>query len=217
MTLTFDESNRPYVQGLLPSSKPQQFLIDTGSNASTLEANEFDGLFRDGLINAGTSHNVTAAAGTFRGQSGYIAELKIGDHSHQNLRIDRDPFSALGLRYLARYKLQLDSPTGVAYFVPGSRFSNPEPTATSGLSIIQVEGEKVVSAVEPGGPAESQFIQPGDVLLVVDGLPARDCDMVQLREILTRQPGASVSMQLRRNGQVFNAALRLQSRLVSTR
>ena len=211
--LQFDQSIRPYVTVTLPGGKPEAFLIDTGANASTLRDSCFDELVEQrSLVAAGLVIGY-AAAGTFHGQIGFVNELKLDGYSHRGSRLDRDPASALGIRYLSRYKVRLDLPGGNAYFAPGKRFAAPEPTATSGMSVLQVNGEKIVSAVERGGPGALQRVQPGDVILSVDGRDAKACDMVALHEVLTREPGTTVAIQLRRSGHSFNANVELQSRL----
>jgi hypothetical protein len=211
--LAFDQSNRPYVTITLPGGKPEAFLIDTGANVSTLRDSCFDELAGQGSLVVAGPVSGYAAAGTFYGQIGFVSEIKLDAYSHQGTRLDRDPASALGIRYLSRYRVKLDLPGSKAYFAPGKRFTAAEPIATSGLSVLQVNGEKVVSSVERGGPGAVQRIQPGDVILSVDGRDANSCDMVALHETLTREPGAKVAMQLRRSGQAFNANVELKSRL----
>src|SRR5581483_891655 len=147
----------------------------------------------------------------------YVNELHLDSFSQRSIRLDRDPFSVLGVRYLSRYNVRLDFIGGKAYFAAGHRLHVPEPTATSGLAILQMNGEKVVCAVEPSGPAAGSGIAPGDVIVAVEGRNATDCDMVSLHEIMTHEPGATVSLRLRRSDQTFDTAIRLQSRLVSRR
>jgi len=215
--LTYDESSRPQVKLVLPGNKAEQFVIDTGANASTLRSDVFDELVQKGDIQPAIAHGVVAMAGTFRAQSGYVNELHLESFSQSSIRLDRDPFSTIGVRYLSRYSVRLNFIDGKAYFAAGNRFSTAEQTATGGLAILQMNGEKVVCAVEPAGPAAASGIVPGDVIVAVDGRDAHQHDMVSLHEVLTRGAGASVPLLLNRNGQTYEVAVRLESRLAVRR
>jgi hypothetical protein len=217
VTIAYDNSNRPYVVLTLPGERPEQFMLNTGSNTSTLRDGRFEELFQHGLLIASMPYSGYATAGTLRGQTGYVSTLRLEPYSHENIRMDRDPFSAIGVRYLSRYKCRLDFPNNVAYFERGSRFSFSDPVATSGLSILQINGEKVIYSVERGGPGAAQALQSGDVILTVEGRKATECDMASLHEILTRQAGARVPLQLRRNSQPFSVTLELQNRQLMRR
>lgn len=213
LSISYDESNRPQLQLALSGSEPEKFVIDTGANASTLRSSVFDELVKNGDIAPSIAHNGIAMAGTFRAQSGYVNQLQLDSFTHRNIRLDRDPFSALGIRYLSRYKVRLDFAGSKASFLAGGRIDSPEPTATSGLGILQMNGKKVVCAVEPAGPAAALGIVPGDVIMTVAGRDANEHDMVSLHEALTREPGVSVALKLNRNGQTYDVAVQLESRL----
>jgi hypothetical protein len=215
--MTYDESNRPFVTLTFPSSRAEQFVIDTGANASTLRSDVFDELIKKGDIHPATNHSGVAMAGTFRAQSGYANEIQLESFTHRNIRLDRDPFSALGIRYLSRYKVRLDFTGGKAYFAASSRFAVPDPIGTSGLAILQMNGEKVVYRVEPVGPAAALGVAPGDVVMSVAGRDAHQHDMVSLHEVLTREPGTLVPLKLSRKGQTFEVAVQLESRLILSR
>jgi hypothetical protein len=216
-SVRYDESHRPLLRLALPGSRAEEFVIDTGANASTLRSSVFDELVDKGDISPSIAHNGISMGGTFRAQSGYVNQLKLDSFTHQNIRLDRDPFSALGIRYLSRYRFRLDFAGGKASFLAGGRINSPEPTATSGLGILQMNGQKVVCAVEPTGPAATLGIVPGDVIMTVAGRDAREHDMVSLHEVLTWEPGAPVAMKLSRNGQQYEVALQLESRLALRR
>ena len=217
LPIEYDASSRPQVSLTLPGSKVENFVIDTGAISSTLRSNVFDELVRNSHMQLAISHYGVAMAGTFRTQSGYVSELKLESFIHRNMKLDRDPFSVLGMRYLSRYNVRIDFAAAKAYFSSGSRITKPEPIATSGLAILQMNGEKVVWAVEPAGPAATLGIVPGDVIVAVDGCDAREHDMVSLHEALTREPGASVPLKLNRNGWEYEVAVQLQSRLLTYR
>jgi hypothetical protein len=215
--ISFDQSNRPQIPLAMSGGRTEQFIIDTGANASTLRGQIFDELIQRGAIDSAVSHHAVAMAGTIGAKSGYVRELRLGQFAHSTIRLDRDQFSVLGARYLSRYKVHLDFNGGIAIFAAGTRCNDPDPIATSGLGILQVEGEKIICSVEPSGPGASAGLIAGDVIVRVDNRDANDCDMVALHEILTRQPGSRIPLRLRRATQNFDVALELQSRFSSRR
>jgi S1-C subfamily serine protease len=81
---------------------------------------------------------------------------------------------------------------------PGAAFNKPSPDATSGMSIIQDRGIKIVVSVKSRGPAFDAGILAGDQLLKVDGKAASDMDMFELREVLTYGSGKTVTLEIKR-------------------
>jgi serine protease DegS len=64
---------------------------------------------------------------------------------------------------------------------------------------IEPTGGLIVTGVVRGGPAHRAGVQPGDLILSIDGkeiTEARDA----LMAISSRRPGAKVTMKIRRNG-----------------
>src|SRR5690606_22626770 len=101
----------------------------------------------------GGSFQGVTVAGELHGRSGYVSKLGLGQFANSGIRIDRDALSALGLRFLSRYILRIDFPGRRLFLLPGKRCHTADPIATSGLSVVQIDGKKVVTGVELGGPA----------------------------------------------------------------
>src|SRR6185503_9640738 len=126
----------------LPDQTQESCLLDTGSNNSTLNEQLFDKFLKQGAILGTKTHGGFAAGGSFSNRTGYLSELTVLSFVHRTLRVDRDPTSAIGLRYLSRYKVRFDFPRSRVFFEPQARYSIPDPIATSGLSIVQNNGQK---------------------------------------------------------------------------
>jgi serine protease Do len=75
------------------------------------------------------------------------------------------------------------------------------------FGLPQPEGA-LVSSVEKGGPAESAGIQPGDVIMKLNGqLVTRSTELPV--EIATLNPGASVNLEVWRNHATRNVSVKL--------
>jgi hypothetical protein len=165
----------------------------------------FDKLLeRDELVPA-INQRGFAIGGVVEWETGYVSELQI--------RIDRDELSAVGLRYLARFLVRLDFPNAKAYFTRNNRTDVQDPTATSGMTILQRDGQKTVHAVRSNSAAEHAGIHAGDVIEFVDGVDAAALDMFSLGRLLTSEVGRSVAVRVRSNSGVKDAHLVLRSQL----
>jgi serine protease Do len=82
---------------------------------------------------------------------------------------------------------------------------------TQGLAdsfgLPQPEGA-LVSSVEKGGPAEHAGIEPGDVILKLDGQPLKDSTELPV-QIASVTPGTSVSLEIWRNHATRNVSVKL--------
>ena len=63
-----------------------------------------------------------------------------------------------------------------------------------------------ITGVERGGPAAAAGLQPGDLVLAVNG-GAVDRARALIRAVAAVPPGRTVRVELRRQGQVLNAAV----------
>ena len=84
----------------------------------------------------------------------------------------------------------------------------PELAASFGL---QVPRGLVISGVVPTGPADRAGLQPGDVLLEIDGRPVLDA-RIAMSDIALVQPGATLPLTLVRSGKVFTVELEVGER-----
>ncbi|HIX62734.1 MAG TPA: Do family serine endopeptidase [Candidatus Halomonas stercoripullorum] len=84
----------------------------------------------------------------------------------------------------------------------------PELAASFGL---QVPRGLVISGVVPTGPADRAGLQPGDVLLEINGSPVLDA-RIAMSDIALIQPGAALPLTLVRSGKVFTVELEVGER-----
>jgi serine protease DegQ len=69
----------------------------------------------------------------------------------------------------------------------------------------------LIAGVQRGSPADAGGIKPGDILLLVDGKPVKD-PQVMLDLIATQKPGEMIPFKLRRQKTLFDTTLRIGKR-----
>lgn len=201
----------PYLMASPGESVAQRFLIDTGAQGNSLQPDLFDRLFRTNKIRAGSSFASMTVAGQVQGDRGYLNQLAIGSLCHEGLRMSRVGPNSLGLRFLSRYQAIFDFPNQVLYLREGAQLLKPEPHASCGMSIVWINDQITVESVKPSGAASKADLQPGDVLVEVDGKPATAFDQFSLRELMTFEAGKTVSVLIQREGREIAATMILEA------
>lgn len=213
--LKFSHDGCPYIVAKLPSDEQEWFALDTGANNSTVRSDLFRTLVEQEHLIIGTTYVAQTAGGKIEGKSGYLSQLRLGDFSHERLRMDSDIVSILGLRYLSRYKLRLDLPGGEAFLDRGQRCSVADPAATSGLVVIQTEQKRLIVGVEPDGAASKAGLSAGDEIVAVNGNAITSYDQFALGQLLTSEVGRSIKLRVRRSDVERDCLLTLRSRIRS--
>ncbi|MBK7355231.1 trypsin-like peptidase domain-containing protein [Propionivibrio sp.] len=84
------------------------------------------------------------------------------------------------------------------------------PELAESFGLADVEGA-LIAGVQRGSPADAGGIKPGDVLLLVDGKPVKD-PQVMLDLIASQKPGAIVPFKLRRQKTQLETSIRIGKR-----
>lgn len=71
----------------------------------------------------------------------------------------------------------------------------------SGLTLLKDRGFAFVATVAPGSPAAEAGLEVGDVVTEIDGEPTRPMPAWKLQEVIDRQPGAVVKLEILRQGE----------------
>ena len=197
--------------------------IDTGSTGAMLLNSPF--VRKYGLIAAIDKSIVTRTGGlggTGSSRAGRVKALKIGDSfvaeplavlytgtKGDNASSDYD--GLIGGAILRRFNVTIDLAGRRLLLEPTARLSEPFETDMSGLELL-ADGDDLsrilIDDVKPGSAAAKGGIRGGDYVRSVDGRPAGEVGIQELRRIL-RTPGP-VDLELTRGRRVFSVHLALR-------
>jgi hypothetical protein len=208
-----EEDGAAYVEGRIAGGgADQRFMIDTGSDSSSLKADVFETLLKKGALRTGSVSLLQSAAGTTATRTGRASALTVGPFEHRAI-VFTSPCTRnlLGLQYLLRYTVTFDFPAGKMYLKKGERFGSPDSDDASGLHFWRPDGRTVIARVDPESPGARAGIRPGDVLLDIDGHDAGRGRLHPLRLLLCAE-GKTVPVKIRRDGEERTVSLRLDKR-----
>ncbi len=203
LPIEFSRDGPPFIPGSVGNEPTEQFLIDTGAQGNSLDADLFDRLLSQGAIRLGKSSVSVTIAGDVKRDRGEVSDFSVGPFGQSTLRFTRLNINSLGIRYFSRFLVTFDFPGKAVYLRKGAHYRKTEPRATSGLTLNWIDGKAVVNSVRKQGPAEDAGIRPGDVLISVDGDVAVVLDPFMLRLLLTSEVGRKVAMTVQRGNRVL--------------
>jgi predicted aspartyl protease len=226
------EDTKPYV--LLdikenPSHKEElKLLMDTGaSHGLILDSESSDNLHIPeknikSIIGRGLG-------GVINGRIGRIKSLHIGKYNLERVIANYpDPNSyldtlltkgtverngALGGEIMSRFKVIFDYPREKVYFRKNPSFRNKFNYNMSGLT-IKAKGASLrtfeITNIRPNSPAEKSGLLAGDIISVINGLPANQLDLSSINGFFNTKPGKRISLDINRSGKVLKKEFRLE-------
>lgn len=206
---------------------PGRFGIDTGSRMTLLLTGPF-ARDHDILANAGTTKSVDAMTGwgiggpsfahVFRGHTLTLGGVTIAGPLTA-ISIDKGGAGAaaafpnnVGGGILKRFVVTLDYDHSGMYLKPvDGSVPDLDSFDRSGLWINSADqGFKVID-VTKGGPAEQAGLAKGDIIVSIDGKPATDLKLYDVREMLRNSaPGTAVKLRFKRGDAVNEAYVLLR-------
>lgn len=202
--IEFSRDGTPFIAGFVGNDRAERFLMDTGAQGNSLDADLFDQFLSQGAIKLGKTSTAYTIAGKVQGERGEINGFSVGPFLHDALRFSRLNVSSLGIRYFSRFRVTFDFPGKAVYLQKGAHYTRAEPCATSGLTLNWVGGKAVVESVREQGPADVVGIRRGDLLVSVNDNDAVVHDPFTLRQLLTSERGRQVAMTVNRRGHVLS-------------
>lgn len=223
----FLEGNVPFVQAELvnPGREPVagQFLLDTGARVALVLNKPF--VERHGLV---PERTITAPFGMGVGGEtkqyiGRMPRLQLGrtalldtvagfSQDVKGAGADPDRAGLIGGEVLRRFTAIFDYTAGRMILEPNARFAEPYEYDMSGL-FLATEGAAHaafrVHRLVADSPAAEAGLQEGDVLAAVDGRPAREFTLEQLRQSF-QEPGRPVRLTVQRGGETLRVLLVLR-------
>ena len=122
----------------------------------------------------------------------------------------------LGSDILSRFTVIFDYPHNRLTLIPNHRFKEPFSYNMAGFEVTTpMPGTNfyIVSNVVEGSPAKLVGLEPGDQLMHVNGRNCTDIMLPELLQLLESKPGRKLRLRLRRQKEILDVDLVLQSRI----
>jgi hypothetical protein len=222
----------PFVRGavVLPDGRELsgRFQLDTGASGALTLHSPF--VRTHGVIEAVPSSIATVAAGVggevmeiqgrlsaFR-MGPFLLEEPIASLSVAEAGLTAAAGSAglIGGDVLRRFTVTIDYRRGALYLRPNHRLGELFDADMTGMRLRSAAPdfrEHTVHHVDEGSPAARVGLQTGDVLLEVDGTPAVEFTLQELRALISRQPGRVLQLLIRRGSETLSIPIRLERRI----
>ncbi|HTD53013.1 MAG TPA: aspartyl protease family protein [Thermoanaerobaculia bacterium] len=225
------EAGYPYAEGSLAlARKPPisgSFLIDTGVDNAVILFSPF--VTSHGLL--GVDPTITPDAGPRPGGGNLEAmvraeNLELGpfrfrepvvqlSRSTQGLLADGNHAGLIGGSVLARFRVTLDLPHRRLWLQKNRRYEEPFLHDASGLSLVALGPDLatfLIRRVSPASPGAQAGLIAGDVLLAVDGKPARDVGLRGVRRLLQLE-GHKYVLTVIREGEIKKLTIECRRQL----
>lgn len=228
------EDTKPFILTSLnlsaDNSMTAKLLIDTGaSHGLMLEPSSDERI----VVPANTVSTVIGRGlgGVITGKTGRIQSLKLGSYSLDNVLVNfPDPNSymdtlkssltfrhgTLGGEILSRFTVIFNFPQGKFYLKKNSEFKKEFYFNLSGIN-LKAKGSSLntyeVSEVREKSPAHQVGIQPGDLILSINGIATRDLHLNELNALLNMKPGKRIVLEIERNKIRYELRFRLESQI----
>ncbi len=127
---------------------------------------------------------------------GFTLNDVIGDFTTQTKGAFAEPFVAanVGGNLFRRFTLTLDYGKQTMTLTPNAAFGQRDTYERAGLFLLNRDGKYLVLDARPGTPAADAGLTKGDTIVSVDGKPAADMTLQQVRELFYGVPGTAIRM-----------------------
>ncbi len=198
----------PVVEGSLDGFKGA-FAIDTSSRGSVSLTAPFvdrNGLvkrygatqsFVSGVSAEGYSHSLLARASSLKLGTVDIAKPVVALATQAGTSTDPGNVAgSVGYGILRQFNITFDLPNGTLYFEKNASFGQPDTFDRSGMWIERnATGFEVIDVVKDG-PAAKAGLNPGNVIVAVDGKPSTGLPLAAFRQDLKAVPGTKLKLKL---------------------
>ena len=129
---------------------------------------------------------------------GFTLRNVIGDFTSQTKGAFAEPFVAanVGGNLFRRFTLTLDYGKQTMTLTQNAAFDQPDSYERAGLFLLNNKGKYLVFDVRPGTPAAEAAIVKGDTIVSVNGKPAADMTLQQVRDLFYGAPGTAIRITL---------------------
>lgn len=168
-------------------------------------------------------------SGDLHGQIGRLEAFALGKYELQDLPASYPDSESikhalnmggrngnLGSDVLSRFTAIFDYPHSRLTLIPNHRFKEPFNYNMAGFEVVTpLPGTNfyVISNVVEDSPAKLLGLEPGDQLLNINGRKCHELMLPELLEILKSKPGRTLRLRLKRQQEILDVDLVLQSRI----
>jgi hypothetical protein len=189
---------------------PGKFVIDTGARHSL---SLMTGFVKEHDL-AGKYHAATeivsgwGIGGPTRAQLARPGKLEIGpgievtspvatlEHETKGASAEIAIAGNIGSGTLKRFALTLDYAHRILYFQPNANAAVPDVADRAGLWLMAEDGGFTVYDVVANGPGAKAGLKSGDRIRMVDGKPAAEISLAEMRTRLMAAPGTRIKLEL---------------------
>jgi predicted aspartyl protease len=208
-----------------------KLLVDTGASHGLMLEPESDERIRlpektvSGTIGRGLG-------GPIAGKIGRIESIELGGRTLRKVLVnfpDSDSYFAdslyiervdrngtLGGEILSRFIVVINFPQEKIYLKPNSEFNKDFYFNLSGVS-VRAKGSSLsafeVSEVRPASAGERAGVMPGDNLVAINNIPARELKLNQINAMFNSKPGRKLRLEISRGGERKIIELILESQI----
>jgi len=123
-------------------------------------------------------------------------------------RLDR---GWIGCNALKRFTIVFDFPKSNLYLKPSGKLETPDVYNASGMFVIKSGNKIYVQQVIKGSPAERAGIQPGDIVLQINQIPAENMVYDRIYDNLTLTRSRTLPMKIQRGEEEISVELTARS------
>jgi hypothetical protein len=221
ISFTWDD-HTPYIRAKvgMPDGRSIEgrFQIDTGAVRS-LDLNR---PFVQKNVNPSPPNTIEPVSSSSLGgevsqRIGRVSSLQVGpwsspqpitrfssDETGSGARADYD--GTIGAGFLRRFVVTIDYPRRQLILKPNARFSDPDEYDMSGLSVVASPPDFTIFRIAKsvlGTPGAAAGLRRGDVILAIDGRPAREFLLNEIEQMMKRA-GAVYNFRIRRGRKTSN-------------
>lgn len=225
------EDTKPYVEGAVlqlndSTTLTTKLMIDTGASHSLMLNRQSDDRITvperhiSGYLGRGLS-------GEIYGQMARVPQLNIGDYTLKRVTSSFPEENAflevvtertgnqgnIGGAVLKRFRVIFDYANGFVYLKKNRLFRTPFEYNMSGME-LKATGPLLttllVSTVAKDSPARRAGIQPGDMIVSVNGQYPPELTLAMFNQMVSVKPGKKIRLKIFRGGMIFKKKFRLE-------
>ena len=190
---TFDTGDRVEDRADLPVSMSEfgvrEFRVDTGmTDACQFNDRLVKDMLHRGALVRGSTAKVTDIRGAQIIDRFVLRELTVAGVKCRNVPVSTGQYNAIGLELLRHMNLALDFPRRqILIGKPPQDVVDRFAINASGMAVGFDAAEALkVLAIRPDSPAETAGVQPGDVIVQLDGRNPAELSIYDIHDILAR-------------------------------